>query len=43
MKKGSSIKCPILFMCSSRSIKPDKTWRDEYGEGIRIFLQKNLS
>ncbi|CAF1090567.1 unnamed protein product [Rotaria sp. Silwood1] len=32
MKKGSCIKCPILLMCSNRSIKPDKTWRDEYEE-----------
>jgi hypothetical protein len=38
MKKGSCIKCPILLMCSHRSIKPDKTWRDEYGEGISMFL-----
>jgi alpha-beta hydrolase superfamily lysophospholipase len=27
------IECPILFMCSNRTIKPDKTWRDEYAEG----------
>jgi len=38
IKKGSCIKCPILLMCSNRSIKPDKTWRDEYGEGTRIFI-----
>jgi hypothetical protein len=31
-------------MCSNRSIKPGKTWRDEYGEGrafvfvLKIFL-----
>ncbi|CAF0770962.1 unnamed protein product [Rotaria sordida] len=30
MRKGSCIKCPVLFMCSNRSIKPDRTWRDEY-------------
>ena len=33
MKRGSCITCPILLMCSHRSIKPDKIWRDEYGEG----------
>jgi alpha-beta hydrolase superfamily lysophospholipase len=32
-KRRVSIKCPTLFMCSNRSIKPGKTWRDEYGEG----------
>jgi hypothetical protein len=37
MKKGSCIKCPVLLMCSNRSIKPDKTWRDEYMEGTIIF------
>jgi hypothetical protein len=33
-------------MCSNRSIKPDKTWRDEYGEGTKIlthsFSYQNL-
>ncbi|CAF2463194.1 unnamed protein product [Rotaria sp. Silwood2] len=29
-RKGSCIKCPILLLCSDRSIKPDQTWRDEY-------------
>ncbi len=28
MRKGSCIKCPVVFMCSNRSIKPDKIWRD---------------
>jgi len=43
IKNRMSIKCPVLFMCSNRSIKPDKTWRDEYGEGrIRIFLSISL-
>ena len=37
MKKGSCIKCPILLMCSNRSIRPDKTWRDEYDEGRTIL------
>jgi alpha-beta hydrolase superfamily lysophospholipase len=32
MKKGSCISCPILLMCSHRSIRPDKIWRDEYDE-----------
>lgn len=39
VKKGSCIKCPILFMCSNRSIRPEKAWRDEYGEGIRILIK----
>ncbi|CAF4966365.1 unnamed protein product, partial [Rotaria magnacalcarata] len=30
---GSSIKCPILFMSSDRSLKCDTVWRDEYAEG----------
>lgn len=30
LRQGSCIKNPILFMCSSRSIKPNKVWRDEY-------------
>ncbi|CAF2057262.1 unnamed protein product [Rotaria magnacalcarata] len=30
MSKGSCIKCPILSMCSHRSLKPDANWRDEY-------------
>jgi hypothetical protein len=38
IKGRISIKCPILFMCSNRSIKPDKTWRDEYAEGIIILF-----
>jgi hypothetical protein len=38
MKQGSCIKCPILLMCSNRSIKPDKTWRDEYAEGTRLLF-----
>ena len=25
--------CPILFMCSNRSIKPGKAWSDEYAHG----------
>jgi hypothetical protein len=33
MMKGSCIHCPVLFLCSNRSIKPDKTWRSEYEEG----------
>lgn len=33
MKKGPCIKCPILMLCSNRSIMPGKVWRDEYGEG----------
>ena len=33
VKKGSCIKCPVLVLCSNRSIRPEKTWRDEYGEG----------
>jgi alpha-beta hydrolase superfamily lysophospholipase len=37
-KNRISIKYPILFMCSNRSIKADKTWRDEYGEGTISFL-----
>ena len=37
-KKGSCIKCPILVLCSSRSIRPEKTWRDEYGEGNWLFF-----
>ena len=37
IKNRMSIKCPVLFMCSNRSIKPGKTWRDEYGEG-RAFV-----
>ncbi|CAF1101293.1 unnamed protein product [Adineta ricciae] len=24
------IQCPILFMCSNRSLRPDRTWHDEY-------------
>jgi hypothetical protein len=38
MIKGRiSIKCPTLFMCSNRSIKPGKTWHDEYGEGVSFY------
>jgi alpha-beta hydrolase superfamily lysophospholipase len=33
IKQPILIQCPILFMCSNRSIKPGKTWRDEYAEG----------
>lgn len=39
IKRGSCIKCPILFMSSSRSLKPDSTWRDEYDEGITHFYE----
>lgn len=41
LKQGFSIKNPILFMCSSRSIKPDRTWRDDYENGKnkkKIFI-----
>ena len=27
------IQCPILFMCSNRSLRPGRTWRDEYTDG----------
>ncbi len=33
IKRRIPIECPILFMCSNRFIRPDKTWRDEYAEG----------
>jgi alpha-beta hydrolase superfamily lysophospholipase len=32
MNKSSCIKCPVLLLCSNRSIKADNTWRDEYTE-----------
>ncbi|CAF3053318.1 unnamed protein product [Rotaria sp. Silwood2] len=38
MKRRITIKCPVLFMCSNRSMRADKTWRDEYEEGIRLFI-----
>jgi len=41
--RGASIKSPILFMCSSRSIKPDKTWRDEYAQGLVFSLNQFYS
>ncbi|CAF3740275.1 unnamed protein product [Rotaria sp. Silwood1] len=31
-QNGTSIKCPILFMSSNRSMKSEKIWRDEYAE-----------
>ncbi len=34
VKRRISIQCPVLFMCSNRSIKPEKAWRDEYAEGM---------
>ena len=34
MKGQISLKCPVLLMCSNRSIQTDKTWRDEYAEGM---------
>lgn len=27
------LQCPILFMCSDRSMKAGKEWRDEYHHG----------
>lgn len=32
-----NLSCPILVMCSNRSIKPTKQWRDEYQNGNKIF------
>jgi hypothetical protein len=39
VKEGFCIKCPILLMCSNRSIRPDKAWRDEYHQGTRIIFK----
>ena len=33
VKRSVPIECPILFMCSNRSVKQGKAWRDEYTEG----------
>ncbi len=32
------MQCPVLLMCSNRSMPAGKTWRDEYGEGRRSLL-----
>lgn len=32
-----NLSCPILVMCSNRSIKPTKQWRDEYQNGKKSF------
>ncbi|UJR09210.1 hypothetical protein I4U23_013458 [Adineta vaga] len=37
IKRRITIQCPILFMCSHRSIKPDKIWRNEYAEADLIL------
>ena len=37
VERGSCIKCPLLLLCSNQSIKPDKTWRDEYDQGKATF------
>lgn len=44
-KNGRSIKCPILFMSSNRSMKPETQWRDEYTEGKlyrKSFIYSNI-
>ncbi|CAF1339481.1 unnamed protein product [Adineta steineri] len=41
-KKRISISCPVLFMCSNRSVKADKTWRDEYAEADIILDVKTM-
>lgn len=39
-RNGHTIRCPILFMSSDRSLKGDKTWRDEYygGNFMKFFI-----
>lgn len=37
MKNRLTVQCPVLFMCSDRSLRPEKTWRDEYAEGTPII------
>ncbi|CAF1685557.1 unnamed protein product [Rotaria magnacalcarata] len=39
---GSSIKCPILFMSSDRSLKCDSVWRDEYAEVDLVLNVENI-
>ena len=34
--------CPILLLCSDRSIKPGKTWNDEYAES-KFFLRHQMT
>ncbi|CAF1337216.1 unnamed protein product [Adineta steineri] len=36
-KKRISVPCPVLFMCSNRSLKSEKTWRDEFAEADLIL------
>ena len=38
IKSPISIECPILLLCSDQSIKPGKTWNDDYAESKRFFF-----
>jgi alpha-beta hydrolase superfamily lysophospholipase len=39
-KGNIHIPCPILLLCSNRSIKQDRQWRDEYAEGRACFFRR---
>jgi len=39
-EKPIPIECPILLLCSDRSIKPGKVWNNDYAEGIVCFFLK---
>ena len=33
-KNRFTVQCPVLFMSSDRSFRAEKTWREEYAEGM---------